>query len=72
MFIAWEHALLDLFAKGMVKKHGGRPEQVPSWPGHDFDTIFVFKITREPGREKITFTIDHEGLDNLSDKCPGQ
>jgi hypothetical protein len=72
IFVAWEHVLVDDFAKDMVKKYGGDPKQVPSWPGKDFDTIFLLKITRNEGKESIDFTIDRENLDNLSDDCPGK
>jgi hypothetical protein len=70
VFIAWEHGLLDDFAKKLVRHHGGDPAQVPSWPEKDYDTIFVFKITKDAGRESFAFTVDHEGLNNLSDTCP--
>jgi hypothetical protein len=70
VFIAWEHVLLDDFAMELVKHHGGDPAQVPSWPEEDYDTIFVFKITKDTGRESFAFTMDHEGLNNLSDTCP--
>jgi hypothetical protein len=71
VFIAWEHILLDDFAKNLVKDNGGDPKQVPEWPGKDYDTIFVFKITRSGPHTSITFTIDHEGLnDRLTDNCP--
>jgi hypothetical protein len=70
VFVAWEHVLLDMLAKKMVKENGGSSSQVPSWPGDDYDTIFVIKITHASGGNTVTFTIDHEGLNNLSDNCP--
>ena len=70
IFVAWEHGLLDIFVKDLVKAHGGDPAQVPSWPGNDFDTIFLVKITHFGDRETVAFTIDHEGLNDLSDACP--
>jgi hypothetical protein len=70
IFIAWEHGLLDDFAKNLVKDNGGDPAQVPSWPGNDFDTIFLVKITRGDSGRSVTFTIQHENLNNLSDQCP--
>jgi hypothetical protein len=70
IFVAWEHGLLDKFARNLVKDNGGDPAQVPAWPGNDYDTIFVFKITAENGRKTISFAIDHEGLNGLSDDCP--
>jgi hypothetical protein len=70
VFVAWEHSLLDVFAKNLVKDNGGDETQVPKWSGKDYDTIFVFKITTANGQKKISFSIDHEGLDNLSDEYP--
>ncbi|MGH7977435.1 MAG: hypothetical protein ACREDS_04075 [Limisphaerales bacterium] len=70
VFIAWEHGALDELAKNLLKDNGGNPAQVPRWPENDYDTIFIFKITRDAGRESLAFTIDHEGLNGLSDKCP--
>jgi hypothetical protein len=70
VFVAWEHALLDAFVKDFVKAHGGNPAQVPSWAGSDYDSIFVVKVTRSGGHESAAFSIDHEGLNNLSDNCP--
>jgi hypothetical protein len=71
VFVAWEHGLLDKLVKDMVKAHGGDTAQVPGWPGKDYDTIFLVKITRSGGHETVAFTIDHEGLDGLSDAPPG-
>lgn len=70
IFIAWEHNLLDEFGKNMVKDNGGNVKDVPAWAGKDFDTIFVFKFTTENGQKKFSFTVDHEGLNGLSDKYP--
>ncbi|HEY3913022.1 MAG TPA: hypothetical protein VGN61_00940 [Verrucomicrobiae bacterium] len=70
VFVAWEHGLLDRFVKEMVKSHGGDDTQIPKWPGKDYDSIFLVKITRSGGTQTVSFTIDHEGLDNLSDDCP--
>ena len=70
VFIAWEHGMLDDFARALVKHHGGDPAQVPSWPEGDYDTIFVFKITKDAGQESFSFTVEHEGLNDLSDTCP--
>jgi hypothetical protein len=40
IFVAWEHVLLDDFVREMVQTHGGDPQQVPPWPGKDYDAIF--------------------------------
>jgi hypothetical protein len=70
VFVAWEHALLDIFVKDLVKADGGDAAQVPSWPSGDFDSIFMVKITHFGDRDTVAFAIDHEGLTNLSDACP--
>jgi hypothetical protein len=70
VFIAWEHVLLDDFTKNLVKDCGGNPAQVPPWLGKDYDTIFVIQITRIGPHTFVTFTTDHEGLNNLGDNCP--
>jgi hypothetical protein len=70
VLVAWEHRLLVEFAQLMLKSYGGDPGQVPSWPGDDYDTIFVFKITPHHGKDTLAFSVDHEGLNNLSDACP--
>lgn len=70
VFIAWEHALLDALAKNLVKDNGGNPAQVPAWPGDDYDTIFLIKITHSENGNSVAFTMDHENLDGLRDDCP--
>lgn len=69
IYIAWEHSLLDDFAKDMLQRHGGDSTQVPAWPTEDYDTIFLIRITRDRGRESVAFAIDHEGLNDLSEDC---
>ena len=70
VFVAWEHALLDDFVKSLVKNNGSDPAQVPPWARDDFDMIFLVKIKRSGAQPSVTFAIDHEGLNNLSDDCP--
>ena len=69
VFVVWEHVLLDDFAKNMVKDNGGDPKQVPGWSNDEYDMIFVFKISTESSQKRFTFTVDHEGLNGLSDNC---
>jgi|SRR5208282_3814417 len=69
IYIAWEHLVLDSFAQDMVETYGGDPTQVPAWPADDYDTIFVIRITRSQAQESVAFTIDHEGLNSLSNDC---
>ena len=70
VFVAWEHGMLEEFARQVIEHHGGDPAQVPYWPDGEYDIIYVFKITRDAGKESFSFTIEHEGLNNLSDTCP--
>jgi hypothetical protein len=70
VFVAWEHGWLDNFAKNFVKDNGGDPKSVPSWKGDEYDMVFVFKLTTVDGKRQFSFTIDHEGLNGLSDKYP--
>jgi hypothetical protein len=74
IFVAWEHHYLDIFAREMVKSHGGDPnnppKKVPDWKGSDFDSIFLIKITHGADHETVGFTVENEGLNNLSDDCP--
>jgi hypothetical protein len=70
IFVAWEHGFLDTFVKNMVAHHGQDPKKVPAWPGADYDSIFIVKITHYADHDSLAFSIDHEGLDNLSDTCP--
>lgn len=70
VFVAWEHGLLDEFAKNLVRHNGGNTKTVPPWRGDEYDMIFVFKITRENGQKKFSFSVDREGLNGLSNDCP--
>ena len=70
VFVAWEHKLIDAFAKNVMADNGGNPGEIPDWPGGEFDQIFVFKITTADGQRKISFAIDHEGLNGGSADCP--
>ena len=56
--------------KGLEGELAKNPAQVPGWPGDDFDTIFLIKITRTGGGSTAAFTVDHENLNGLADDCP--
>ena len=70
VYIAWEHLYLVAFVQGVVQAYGGNVTQVPAWPDDDYDTIFVVRITRIADKAFVSFTVDHEGLNNLSSHCP--
>ena len=74
VFVAWEHIMLHNFATRMLQSYGTNPEQVPEWPNSDYETIYVFHITRSgnDGAPQATFEIQKEDLTNsLKDSCPG-
>ena len=74
IFVAWEHEKLRDFAVQMLKSYGTTPDQVPDWPNSDYETIYVFHITRTRpnATPHATLEIQQEGLsDALSDTCPG-
>lgn len=74
IFVAWEHEKLRDFAVQMLKSFGSNPAQVPDWLNSDYETIYVFHITRtgQNATPHATLDIQQEGLTNsLSDACPG-
>ncbi len=71
VFIAWEHYYEEKFAKELVKKFGGNPDQVPTWDNSEYDMIYVIRLTRTGGKTEVSFSADHEGLnEKLSNECP--
>ena len=72
IFMAWEHGDLHQFAKNLVKAYGGDPSTVPDWPGNDFDSVFVIRLTRRGCKTSVSFEHQHENLTgHLRDTCPG-
>jgi hypothetical protein len=74
IFVAWEHIKLREFAQQMLKSYGISQVQVLDWPNSDYETIYVFHITRtgQNGIPQATLEIQQEDLTNsLSDTCPG-
>lgn len=71
VFVAWEHGYAQRAAVDLVKRFGGNVKQVPSWPGDDYDSLYVVKIERASGAQpKVTFVHDHENLDGQSKDMP--
>jgi hypothetical protein len=65
VFVAWEHKLIDVVARGLLKAHGGEPGAVPNWDDDDFDGVDV--VTIRDG--KASFARAREGLDGLPETC---
>ena len=74
VFVVWEHVMLYDFARQMLQSYGTNPEQVPEWANNDYDSIYVFHITRSgnDATPRATLEIHKEDLTNtLKDTCPG-
>jgi hypothetical protein len=73
IYVAWEHAYLNEFAKRLLKSYGEDPGVVPDWPDDEYDRIYVFELREVDGKKKLTFRVDRQHLtESLSGRCPGQ
>lgn len=70
VFVAWEHAKLEVFVRNVVAALGGDAKQVPEWDSKDFDSIYVVRIRTENGKQTVTFEHDQEGLNGMSAQPP--
>lgn len=67
VFVSWEHKNLVVATKALVRQTGGAPEQIPSWPGQDFDSPYIVKLN-DQGRF-VSFSKESEGVNGVSDRC---
>ncbi len=67
--VAWEHAQIVALARQFVASHGGTAS-VPDWDAHDYDGIYVVRITRDGSRVGSDFSRQREGLDGMPSACP--
>jgi hypothetical protein len=74
VFIAWEHKYAYDFAREMLRSYRLDRAQVPFWKPDDFETMYVFRITRSAGSQpSMTFAVEREGLSgSLADTCPSR
>jgi len=70
IFVAWEHYELARMVKNFVGAFGGNPAEVPEWPGDDYDSLYVLRISETGPKKLISFSRDHEELTHLSPDCP--
>lgn len=73
IFVSWEHIFLRKFAVQMLDDYGAGAAELPDWPNDDYETIYVFHVTRpeKGGKPHVTLEIQKEGLGNsLKDTCP--
>jgi hypothetical protein len=65
VLVAWEHKLIDVVVRDLLKSHGGDPAEAPDWDGRDFDGVDV--VTLQAG--KASFTRLKEGLNGQPEAC---
>lgn len=71
IFVAWEHKMLNRFAKQMLNRYGKNPDEVPAWPTSDYGRIYVFRIRTVDGKTELSFQVTREGLTGkLKNTCP--
>jgi hypothetical protein len=73
IFVAWEHVKLNAFALQLLQRYGTTSMQIPKWINDDYETIYVFHVTRSEknGTPQIALEIQQEGLDRtLKNSCP--
>ena len=72
IFVAWEHNLARQAVQHLVSAAGGDAGQVPPWGHDDFDSLYVLRVTwRQDKPVSVRFEKQAEGLDHLSNVCPG-
>jgi len=69
VFISWEHVMLQRTVQNLMNQYGGG-FVVPEWPGTDYDSIFIVRLTRDAGVPTATFEHGFEGLNGMSTTCP--
>jgi hypothetical protein len=72
IFVAWEHHQLEKLVRRLISEFHGDGSEVPDWKGNDFDSLYILRITSHKATKSISFTLDQEGLSNLSADCPDQ
>lgn len=70
VLISWEHKQLVKLARSIVKDSGGDKALVPKWPGEDFDSMYVLRVTRDGAKTTTRFEQLKQGLNNQSASCP--
>ena len=70
ILVGWEHHKLNEMVPAMITALGG-DSKPPEWEKNDFDSIWRVVIDWSDGKVAATFFPDKQGLDSLSDVCPG-
>lgn len=69
--VAWEHSIIEQLARRVVRDYGGDPAGVRRWPGDDYDSIYVLRITHHGTEASAVLSVEHQNLDNRAKTCPG-
>ncbi|MCV9908159.1 hypothetical protein OIV19_11095 [Brucella sp. HL-2] len=70
VLMGWEHKQLVKLARNIVKDSGDDKALVPKWPGEDFDSMYVLRVTRDGSKTTTQFEQLKQGLNNQSASCP--
>ena len=70
--VAWEHVAIAKLSRLLIADHGGDTNVVPDWPGDDYDSIYVIKLTSAGEGHSVVFEQRREALDGQPAACPGQ
>ena len=70
VFVAWEHRLVEEFARRILSSNHGDPALVPVWKSDDFDSIYIVTLrTDKNGNRTASFALDKENLNDLPTTC---
>lgn len=69
-WVSWEHKILVIMERKLVSDLGVTQQNIPDWDDNDFDRLDVIEVTPHEGKQTVTVTQQHEGLNNLPDTCP--
>ncbi len=70
VFVVWEHKMLEQMVSQIVKDYGNNTKSVPHWEKNDYDSIYIVKVDWASNTAKVSFQLDHEGLNRMSTECP--
>ena len=68
IYLAWEHAYLNEFAKRLLKAYGKDPSVVPDWPNDEYDRIYVFRDQGRGRKEGFDVSRRPAGADRLAER----
>lgn len=64
--VAWEHKIAEQIVRNLAEHHQLK-FAVPHWEDDDFDSIYILS---QNAKGVISFRVEKQGLDKLSEQCP--